>query len=459
MQDYSWKNSSVGVWERAIDDTEDYFHTATQLAEPAGYQVWATTVVVTIDMQDSSSFEDLLRGAWTSLRHEYPAIASVIKNGKKVYHSVISSNVLEHWLSETVQVITQPATAHEYFPSLNRQILKQPTLYIFPNSKEVAIRCTHDWTDGEGVIRLLDSLVEKVYHRNEFVFAAYDGTEAVRLQASEPLQTAANLPACISEKDIAQAGEYLQAFASKLPSLGFPAKNLDHPPGTSLRYEIGFKPDETAEIISAGRQQGFTPTHIIHAACIVASYQLSHETEKEREFASYGGIFGLRRYCNQSAKTNPMGLNLVILPMVISPPYTDLLDVAGRVKEYYTSSQTEEIKNLVRPIWQLMKPAILPGAPPPKPATDPMISSLGNVDPLLRRVHGAEGDMAGQIRDFWIATTVLGANLATHLWTWNGSMRMGISYNNRYYGQDEVKIFAELVREIVLGGLGLTSMA
>jgi hypothetical protein len=134
--------------------------------------------------------------------------------------------------------------------------------------------------------------------------------------------------------------------------------------------------------------------------------------------------------------------------------------VASKVRAFYRDLPgDDDFLGTLTPHWDMMKPALSPGAPAPLPATDPMISSLGVVDPLLAQTYNGDEAVGSKTRlrveDFWMAANIITGNLGMHLWTWAGRLRVGCAYNSTYHTEASVVEFLTLLRQVLRDGLGI----
>ncbi|KAH8811064.1 hypothetical protein F5884DRAFT_854426 [Xylogone sp. PMI_703] len=477
---YSWKESSPGTWKRLMDESEIHYSLITQRGKSINRQSLATTAIVKFDIfgctdsEFETEAESLVTEAWKSLRWSCPAIASVVEGDHKVYRIVEDEEMLEKWVKSTLFVIKseqEEVSAETVFTQLQAW-LTQPTLYFLPKTKELVLRCTHDWVDAEGAIRLLNEITKRMSEQQKSIASWGHGNEAINLSTSIPFSAAAaaHLPSIdTNPKATTKATQALVSLITAVGTPGLPVEELSREPGDVYRVDARFTPEETRTIISKAKEQGLTVTHIMHAAMIVATAKLtpsgSSRTQgrsgQEKKSYVSNAVFGLRQYRDEASRSDIMSVNNISWPMVVaSDPHNNLLNTAQVVKRYYKSIPGDPMfLESITPYLRLIRPAISSTAPMVASSSVPALSSVGRIDHLLAPTHPAPttGGREVIVHDFWLSTTVLDAIPACHLWAWQGELRLNIAWNEAYHTRISMLAFGEMVKAVLLDACKMKS--
>ena len=438
--EYNWSAVSLHRYERPMDDVEIHYKIISNATVPLGRQMWATSACIGLYLNTNNLVGDI-RKAWTAVRWRHPSIANTVQDDKKVYEVLRDQTALGHWLDETV-VHIGGASSKEVFPKLSSHMVGRSTLFVLSKTNEVIVRITHENADAEGVIRVLDRLAWHLANPSHQPYP-FDGSETARL--SLPFASSAPLPKDHSDEGFSFAQKALEDYGSNIPGQGLPAKKMNEPTSDANRVDYAFSTKESSQIIKASKASGLTPFHVFQTASMMATYKLSEN--KDRKYATFG-IFGLRKHCTEPVKSDPTSISIIGWPVVYEPPYESFSDLSTQVKSFYTGFAADpRLLYGLKPHWEMMKVAMSPEAPKPPPASDPMISSVGVVDPLLQRDYVGERDVV--VKDFWMATNVMTPNPAVHLWTWQNVLRYAVSYNEMHYDEADVEHFVDVVVDIV----------
>ena len=309
-----------------MDDVEIHYNIISDSTRPIGRQMYATSACVALDLNTNDFVADI-RHAWTAVRQKHPSIAVTIRNDKKQYTIMRDQGALDRWLEETVVVFPDQSSA-ELFPKLSSRMIEQSTLFVLPYTNEIMVRITHENADAEGVIRVLEALLQSLANPEENAYA-FDGSEISRL--SMPFAAGAPLPEHDHDGGAAFAQQALQDYAASTPGLGLQVKTTDKPPSDANRYDYAFSAEKSAQIIQASKARGLTPFHVLQTASMMATHRLSEV--KSGKFATYG-VFSVRKHCAEPVKSDPTSISIIGWPIVYRPPFDSFLDLAERVKAF-----------------------------------------------------------------------------------------------------------------------------
>lgn len=278
--------------------------------------------------------------------------------------------------------------------------MKRATLYLLPNTNEIVLHCRHDILDGIGSFIFFNNLLQILASPREVSF----GDEAKNL--SPCFAVAAHLPEA-NLNQIDKMNSIVKKWVSSFPSLGLASTNLDHLPGPCEFQRLQFSVEDTAKVIAAAKDQAFTPTHVVHAALILAAKQ--HGDHFDDSTYSSFALFNLRGRCEAPFDSNkhPMATYHTGWPLTVSP--TSLSGTAQQLKKVYTGFLADEDSiPMLTEYLRVLETVI--STPPPAPSTEPVVSSLGLVDTRLDDVYGKI-----KLKDFWLASEMVTPTVETFI--------------------------------------------
>ena len=438
----SWTESSPGLWSRGLDSTEAHFVAMGAAGKPYGREFGFLSILLKLDFGGADPVT-AARNAWLSIRYQHPLLASSIEGSKRVYR-VASDTELMSWLQETF--ITYPdrrsdQTAEEL--RLELRPTKRAQLHVLPQSQEIVLHAGHDVLDGHSMLILVNTLLREL-HSPTLSFEV--GSEAANLPL--PLCRSAKIPPT-TEKQEAQIKQSLNEWFAALPWLSIPAVNTDKPPGNTKAQRQKLTKAESRAVIAAAKAKGFSPTHVVEAAAILAMAALDPESCGK----SYGscGIFSLRQQCEPRWRNSVIPY-LTIYPLVIHP--TVFEDTAAQLKAYYTGlkADTNQLLSLVEPTFHAFASM---ASTPTAPGSNRMValSSIGRFEPMLQSVYGTT-----KLEDLWLMYETPSACVNSFLWTWDGVLSWQVVYNETYYEEDVITKWIATTKEILFERLNIDIM-
>ncbi|KAI4288950.1 MAG: hypothetical protein L6R35_001788 [Caloplaca aegaea] len=435
----SWAESSPGLWSRGLDATEVHFRSMGATAQPYNREFGLLSIVMKIDFGGIDPVP-ASRDAWKALRFHNPLIASSV-DGSKRYYRVASEQELESWLEETFIVHTASESYHNVEQlRLDLGPVRRAQLHLLPQNHELLLHIGHDVMDGQAMLLLVNNLLQELCSPTaEIKF----GSEAANLPP--PLILAANIPTVTESTEVLVKKAINDWFAA-LPWLSLKAVNTERPPGNTRAQRQKLTETETEAVIAAAKVKGFTPTHVVEAAAILAIAELDPDSADK----SYGscGIFSLRQQCNLQWR-HAVSPYLHIYPLVIKP--TDFADSAAQLKDYYQGQRSDmrSLLSLVQPTYQAFANM---ASTTPAPGSNQMISlsSLGKFEPLLQSVHGVF-----KLEDLWLMYETPNAVVTSFLWTREGRLSWQVMYNDNYYEEDTITTWITTTKRILFEGLGI----
>ena len=436
----SWRESSPAIWARGLDATEAHFIGMGATTKTYGREFGLLSVIMKVDFGGSDPVT-ATRDAWLSVRYHYPLMASSVEGFERIYHTA-SDEELKSWLEETF--ITHAASGpYQSAEQLRKDLrpVKRAQLHVLPHCHELLVHIGHDVLDGQAMLFLVDTLLHELCSPTSNINF---GTEAANLPP--PLCLAANVPTA-TDSQKAQVKNSLNDWFAALPWLSIKAINTDQPPGNTKAKRQKLTKTETKAMIIAAKAKGFTPTHVIEAATILALAELDPNSHNK----SYGscGIFSLRQECKPKWRHSVVPY-LHIYPLVIKP--TTFVDTASQLKTYYDSHRAnkQNLLSLVEPMYRAFSSM---SSTPPPPGSNQMISmsSIGRLEPVLQSVHGKV-----KLEDLWLMYETPNAAVNSFLWTRQDQLSWQVVYNEVYYREETIAEWIETTKRILFEGLGLS---
>ncbi|GAB5594001.1 hypothetical protein Unana1_08901 [Umbelopsis nana] len=426
MAPLQWEEIVPGRYERAMDDVESFYAFVASGGFPIGKEQWAITAGVKIELE-SADLVAIVKQAWTTLRYECPSLATTTEGEKRVYQ-VANDIELERWLKETFIVDDLTLDAKQLFSELRP--VKQATLYLLLQSKEIVLRASHDRIDGIGTILFFDHLLRIMSSPQKIVF----GDEAKNL--SLPLSIAAHIPDA-TQTQADKIKDYMNKWVSSFPSIGLEIGNAGQLPGATQVRHVTLSENETANVIAAAKKRGLTPTHVAHAAAIFATRRHGKHRE-DTNYLSFGN-FNLRARCDvnkHAVTTYSTGWPLIVVP-------SDFVNTANQLKEFYVGFlEDQDSLPMLAPFTAELKSVF--STPPPSPPSEPIISSLGIVDSRLQKTYGSI-----HVKDFWLAVDMLTPQVEIYVWTWQGKMTFEVCYNEVFHQDTSIEKFLHTLKDIL----------
>lgn len=440
MDELHWKEISQGRFERFIDEVEGFYIQRSTEGEEFGKLQYAENMAIRVRIK-TEDFVAAVKQAWITIRYDHPSIASTVKEGKR-YYQIADSQELETWLAETVLVVdgSTPDDIVNKLPPVDR-----PCIYIMPKGRYVLLRSAHAWIDGLGTVLLLSNLARLLENPRSVVF----GDEHKNLSPS--FIVAADIPTAEhAEEDKVQ--DLIANMGMALPSIALPVRNLGQPPRDTRRQQLLFSQADTARIIAATKLHGMTVTMAFHTALILATQRVGGN---QGEYVNMC-FFNLRKQCHDpySTSMHPVASYHTSWPIVVSPG--SFVITAEQVKNYYTEwckfFDNNKAALATARLYNKTMAQLAKELPPPSAtsAPSPTLSNLGVLEPLLESTYGAV-----EVEDFWLALDLVDAEIATHLLTFRGQLKVTVAFCETYYTDAVIAEYISAIKSIIFEGLGL----
>ncbi|KAF9769349.1 hypothetical protein IL306_013249 [Fusarium sp. DS 682] len=505
---YDWQQVKPGVWQRHIDEIEQFYSTMVVLYEGSGRMFFGITGHVSLFVKSTKSLslenaelevDNALKKAWTALRYAHPTLASEVTQDVKTNEWVKAYRELQGdadknaWLEKTLVHITHGQTGNEWANS-DPPAPKTPTMFVLhlPTEntsdgslmirRDLVFRSPHDIIDGIGTLMMLDnfiSLAAEAYEKGDvYEPPAFDGSEVSNLSPS--YRVAAQIPQTLNQTQLDRLDQMAaqKATAASDPSveiLALPYQQGNPMPGRHQRLALTLTKGETQQLLVACKQAGATPTHVFHAAAAIVVRDLQDKPTETKKVRYINYILrNERSNCQEPYNTTQhpaavyhsvSGQSLVVdmelHPASIKPGSesrkNEFLSILETVKDFYlTVKQDKEFYILAPTMFSQATPA-LPFGPRPLPVPSPnarpsvSISSMGRTDAIVAPETGAF-----MAKDPWVTGEELGSGLGLFLGTFQGELCLSAAYNDAWHTEVDVQEYLERCKEVVFMGLGVT---
>ncbi|OZJ04446.1 hypothetical protein BZG36_02817 [Bifiguratus adelaidae] len=434
MTDIEWKETAPGVYERPADEIESFYNFIGSLGAPFNRQQWAITASIKLRFESADVISQV-KEAWTTLRYDHPTLASNTDGTRKVYH-VGNDEELERWLKETFIVNDVSVTAKQLFSTL--QPVKQVTLHLLLKSNELVLQSPHDRLDGIGCILFFDNMLRVLASPRKVYF----GDEAKNL--SPPLKVAARAPEP-SDEQIMMLTKYMEHWVGSLPSVGLAISGKGQIPGATRIRQVTLSENQTRMLVTTAKGLGLTPTHVVHAATILAAKKHGNHNDSAK-YASFG-LFNMRHQCEPpfSSSKHPVSVYSYGWPVTVASG--DFATISAQLKKYYREYAADQDSISVSiPYAKKLKSML--SVPPPHPPTDPILSSLGIVDSRLQKAYGPI-----EVQDFWFAVDMLTYQVEVFVWTFQGKLTIEACYNEEFHHDASIEEFLAMLKDILFAEL------
>lgn len=505
---FIWRETVPGVWQRDIDEAEMFYASLAKLYEGSNRMFFAITGHVSLRLvvgqdeilrEKEQRFDDALRIAWLRLRSEQPAIASKVAydadlhTWRKTYRTIHNSDDRNSWLKSTFRKVSTGQTGLEWCNS-DPPAPDLPTLFaIHPPRleyegirtvrRDIVLRSPHDIIDGIGTLHLLNLLVNITTNaylgEGIYQYPAFGGEEVNRLSA--PYRIAANIPPVPTPEHQRRLDDMAEASSkgdNEPEIIGLPYKFNTVIPGKHQRVARSLSKDQTALLLSRCKAVGATVTHAYHAAIaiILRDMQVCQSEPRRVQYVTYilknerSSCINPYNTANYAAAVcHSVSSRKLAVPMTLPAFNGQTFDARQRkdeffrimniMKDFYHDVQTDPVHSAIVPyIWAANTPVITSPEktdssrpiPPPRLLAQVSISSMGNIDKFM----ASEIDPF-QLENPWVTGEELGNGLGLFLGTFRGQLSLSAAYNDAWHDEESSSNFLRCCEEIVLESFGI----
>ncbi|KAI1105360.1 hypothetical protein F4804DRAFT_304644 [Jackrogersella minutella] len=439
-----WQEESPSVWSRTLDRTELHFVAMRNAYANHGKEWGMLSTILKLDTSMSAQ-EFIARTtlAWKWVRSRHPILASTLSSDvtKRVYR-IAKSTELMAWLSDTFIIHDDYDDAESFRPKMKP--VERATLHVFAPAQQVLLQTPHHQIDGHSILCLVNMFLDMI--ANPQLQEPEFGAEA-QLLAPAP-SIAANYPIATPEQR-AICQDEVNKWLSGFPSSRIGASNLRSPPSNTRSQRMVLSQTETTAVVKAAKEKGYTPTHVVEAAAIVAGRELEKKIKNIAEDRNYVscGLFSLRPWCSWKFESATLPY-VTFLPVVIKP--ASFLGTADQVKQYYKRWKTDSHDLLA-----IIEPTLETFAVMSSGSTEPnqmlSVSSFGRFEPRLESVHDSV-----TLKDFSFLYEIPDPGVTSFSWSRQGQLHWTICYNEAYHEEANIAEWISSSRSILLQGLGVT---
>jgi hypothetical protein len=373
-----------------------------------------------------------MKKAWIDLRYEFPSIATSVSDGYRHYFTATESE-LEAWLSETFVVTSDEAgNIPEHATRVERT-----KLYLIPEKQEVIVQAPHYLLDGIGTLLLFDGLFR---HLCEPTQKHTVGEEIERLPRTVTEACGGIVP---TEAGAAAVQAAVLGVMTAQPAVGLNVTPKEQSPLNSQRNFLQFSSTETAAIVKAVKQKGWTVTPAVHAAVYRAISKFSPYQENATG----------QMYVNFRSRLGKWGndpSNLYVFAWPISVKLAEFTTMVESLTPVYRGHSAERTDVSTFPPLAEVFSQIYANTQP-KALECPTPSSFGIVEKYLKRQYDNI-----KVLDYWIFVETQKAGTPMMVYTWDGRLTLSLTSNVSYWDPEMLEQLLKSCRTELLEGLGLS---
>ncbi|KAI0426736.1 hypothetical protein F5Y09DRAFT_350909 [Xylaria sp. FL1042] len=399
----SWARRGI-CWRRPLNCDEIMYKSMAAAGRDLGREksVLVGTVKIAF-LPDMIHVEQRLRSTWAALRLRHLDVAVVLEDNEKCYQPIASDDDLEAWVISIFRVETAVRSANEL---LSRHI-KCPM---------ESASCHWPW-DGRGHIMILHEFLS--------LLAAPGPATIIHDPGSEAAQLVPPLDAWSIRADT-----LVEPMIEGYPPIGLPA-DTGSLPGDTLRIETVIPYEITSALRAGCRARGIRLTAALHASLIVTTAQYNS-----------WAAFDLRKCCPAlfHGPLHTSSIRMIGLPL-------------GPIYEQSFALEHSDLMFVRVPYMERMTRMVTATAA--TPPAEPVLSNLGTTLTLDDSVHMQYGDFT--VQNVWLGVHTLIPQLVVHTWSWKGSLRISIFYNESFYEATLVEAWLEKFKVNLFANLDVES--
>ncbi|KAH8669413.1 hypothetical protein BGZ61DRAFT_364143 [Ilyonectria robusta] len=501
----TWSQVAPGVWQRGIDEIEQFYSSMVVLYEASGRMFFGITGFLSLSVEVPKNMDadavgqevdKALEKAWLSLRYDHPTLASQITQNieknewTKSYTQFKDENDRIAWLQNTFVPVSTGQTGLEWANS-DPPAPRLPTLFVVKPTtvsthpavirRDLVFRSPHDIIDGIGTLIMLNNLIghaSRAFRQGAtFKLPIFDGSEVVNLSPS--YRIAANVPVDLSpEQKTRLEGVIAQKAgvraATDIEILALPYRKGALVPGKHQRVALTLSAEQTTHLLAVCKAAEVTLTHLFHAAAAMVDRDIQPPSAESKRVRYINYILRNERsscvepynttkhpaalYHSVSGPSLVVDMDLLEGGKMADPELRkeEFHSIVRQMKDFYHEVRHDTEHSVLAPdLWAIGNPTVPPSprplpVPPPNPHPSVSISSMGRVDII---VAPKTGDF--RVHDAWVTGEELGNGLGLFLGTFDGKLCLSAAYNDAWHTEEDVSGFLRRCREIVFDGMGI----
>ncbi|KAF7547520.1 hypothetical protein G7Z17_g7669 [Cylindrodendrum hubeiense] len=514
---FQWHCHTPGLWERNIDEAEQFYSSVAQLTREAGAGCFLVTACVNLRVaapenvthnKANDRIESAIRKAWLSLRYEYPTLASWTEYDGETdewtkFYSPLSSldqdsyDEQQRWLSSTLITIDSDMTGIEWLND-DPPLFGRSTVYVLrPYTtcvgdythlrRTLLLRCPHEITDGIGILHLLKQLVAhaaRAFELEDEYTTPVFGHETKNL--SLPLRIAASLPAApnagqCSHFDALKAKN--TSLQTSMPLLGLPLSAEKGAIGKRQYMPLSLSNNLSARVLSECKARGISVTHAFSAALILVLRDVQPQGEQALSMRYYNhALINLRHVCQPpynteahaaavyhmlSAQAISVDVLVPALNQEVEARVQEFAAVSDQVRSFFASARGSDSASLmdlvaVSPLmWASMTPpskrTVEKMSSPAKPEHNapPLYSpvSISSIGNITSIILPMHGALV--VSEAWVAAESMGPGVGLFLGTYEATSTVVASFDSNWHSNQYMGKFLERIVKQMVEGLGL----
>ncbi len=459
----SWTETSSGSFTKDFDGVERIYRHISQAFKPFGREHWGLYCACTFQPSQSlldRGLETALRDSWVALRHAFPGLAVVPDGTTKKKYAVPDVSRVEKWTNETffVEWNTDPDGILASYP-LN----DLPNLLFFPKSTQILFLASHWRIDGIGTCMLLDRFFSLLANQTPAPGPESWGADFDKISPS--MEDAVGAPA------IADSDPELETFAREY--IEDHHRNAVHAGGLSFRGDATTLPGRpartavvlshagTAALVGACKARGISVTSAVYAALAETVFELSPDAP-ERYAAVMSVNMRGRLVLPYGGKDH--AVQTYVTGITPSVAREDPFEARCRqLTAFYRGWYSERFLRAMRLTYQYHSDALFKpkqraeGAPPPKPPSNVLLSSLGVVENFFADEYAEDtrGASIVRVKNFRFGVSMMTRQMILYVWTFDGKTNLSVNYNDAYHDGEEAILFLDFLRNVMEKELGV----
>nr|AGN92203.1 LolU [Epichloe aotearoae] len=479
-----WTTSEDGTLTRPLDLVENWLLARIQRANtPPGREAEGLTYKLKLRLpQDIDDPIPYLRRAWLVFRYVQPLIGAIYppfseRDETGRYLVTVPPMDPEEWLRLSFHVNQGSQAVFRDVDDAGKIFRPRPTAmaYWFPPSSTLVIRSTHLRFDAVGLYKATNTFMlglESVFRLGLDANLDCYTTDVKQPSLPPGIDYILGFPpqeTPVSHRVECAVDELMRHWHHGLYSLSLPVRegSEDAAPANT-QHMVTLFDEPTLEAIVAGcKELGVSVSAAVHASIVRvwASFPQQQHTGARNMLIPL--VANLRPLLDPKWVVPDYALSLCIfvVPFCLTGGFEDLTQRLGAVYSRDLSALPSDPAGdpmsflELLPLYDSREAAFLGSLPVAgcPPFRVPNLSSLGVLERYLARAYGEKGAQAPvcEIEDVALVNATTDPTIEFQLFTFRGTMRLYLYYNDAYYTEDSLASVMEMVRESLLQELGL----
>ncbi|KAJ3542399.1 hypothetical protein NM208_g4121 [Fusarium decemcellulare] len=442
----TWEQTSPNTFEHKRSVFEHlYFLTQGTFGQPTPFVLLSSVRFRHAHDPVHDRVEASLKNAWLQMRAKEPQIVARHGETTKIVE-VFEGEDLDKWLSETFIVCRDQSPDDVFKECVARPYM---TLFYFPATRELTLQANHSFIDGRGALFFWDTFFSLLENPIEDPVTPEVVKKALPPSCDHILGVAED-----SSPEAEELAHEMMDRAITENPIYIPIENPAAPPRGFQRRQIKLTPAASKRVISTCHQKGITVTSAIYVAfCLaVQEYQFEREGKAGDTLVAFTNL-DARRYFGEAYahELRRVACHFSIMPLNLPIDPSTFDKTVGQLSDYYRKALDHPIAEGVLECLPAALPVYLKATAEGAAFTKtPWLTALGIVEDFMGRSFGP-----WEVKDFWLANTMMSPLVQLLLWTWRGQVVIGGAFNEAFYDGDVVEALLRRSEQILLYSLGL----